>query len=65
MVGPLRRITTYRYPHGLVELISTIARPSPAAEPRAGSGFVWVLASELASLRFPEANEAILEELAG
>ena len=37
-----------------------IARPmDPTAEPAAGSGFQWVPAGRLASLRFPEANEAI------
>ena len=57
-VGPLRRITTYRYPHGLVELhFYDCTTENPAAEPRAESGFVWVRAGELRSLRFPEANE--------
>ena len=36
----------------------------PAAEPAAGSGSRWVPAEQLASLRFPEANEPLLEELA-
>jgi len=36
----------------------------PGAEPAAGSGFQWVTADQLASLRFPEANEEVLEELA-
>ena len=63
-VGPLRRITTYRYPHGLVELhFYDCTTESPGTEPLAGSGFLWVPAGTLASLRFPEANEAILEEL--
>jgi 8-oxo-dGTP diphosphatase len=65
VVGPLRRITTHRYPHGLVELhFYDCTTDSPAAEPRADSRFVWVPAGELSSLRFPEANDAILEELA-
>ena len=65
VVASLRQITTYRYPHGLVELhFHDCSTDDPAAEPPAGSGFVWVLASELASLRFPEANETILQELA-
>ena len=64
-VGPLRRITTYRYPHGLVELhFYDCTTESPAVEPHAGSGFEWASAGTLASLRFPEANEAILVELA-
>jgi 8-oxo-dGTP diphosphatase len=65
VVGPLRRITIYRYPHGLVELhFYDCTTEEVAAEPLAGSGFEWVPASALASLRFPEANEAILRELA-
>ena len=66
LAGRLRRTTTYRYPHGLVELFfydcTTLDR---LAEPAAGSGFRWVPAGELAGLRFPEANEAVIAELAG
>jgi 8-oxo-dGTP diphosphatase len=66
VVGSLRRITTYRYPHGLVELhFYDCTAAEPAAEPHADSGFVWVQAGELASLRFPEANEQIVDELFG
>jgi 8-oxo-dGTP diphosphatase len=65
VVGPLRRITIHRYPHGLVELhFYDCTTESPDALPRAGSGFTWTPAGVLASLRFPEANEAILKELA-
>jgi 8-oxo-dGTP diphosphatase len=64
VVGSLRRITTYCYPHGLVELhFYDCTTAAPAGEPHADSGFVWVQAGELASLRFPEANEPIVEEL--
>jgi mutator protein MutT len=61
----LRRVTTYRYPHGPVELFfhDCVSR-DPLDEPAAGSGFRWVKAADLASLEFPEANEAIIEELA-
>ncbi len=63
-VGRLRRITTYRYPHGLVELsFHDCTTEDPKAEPPDESGFVWVHASELLGLRFPEANQTILEEL--
>jgi len=65
VVGPLRRVTTYRYPHGLVELFfhdCTTLHDLP--EPIAGSGFRWVKAADLSTLRFPEANEAVIEELA-
>ena len=55
VVGPLRRVTTYRYHHGLVELHfydCTTEHPTAEAGPpaRAFSGY---LAGELASLRFP------------
>jgi 8-oxo-dGTP diphosphatase len=63
-VGRLRRTTIHRYPHGLVELhfYDCVTEPSDAL-PRAGSGFEWAPAGALGSLRFPEANEAILLEL--
>jgi 8-oxo-dGTP diphosphatase len=64
VVGSLRRITTFCYPHGLVELhFYDCTTAAPAGEANADSGFVWVQAGELASLRFPEANEPIVEEL--
>jgi 8-oxo-dGTP diphosphatase len=65
VVGRLRRVTTYRYPHGLVELyFHDCTTENPTADPPAGTGFMWVQARELLALRFPEANQAILEELA-
>jgi 8-oxo-dGTP diphosphatase len=64
VVGPLRRATTHRYPHGLVELFFfDCTTEDPGAEPAQGSGFQWIPASRLASLRFPEANETVVEEL--
>ena len=64
VLGPLRRVTTHRYPHGLVELhFYDCTTEDPAAPPAAGSGFQWVPAGRLAVLRFPEANEAVLEDL--
>src|SRR5271165_1902864 len=43
VVGPLRQITIYRYPHGLVELhFYDCTTGEVAAEPLAGSGFEWV-----------------------
>jgi 8-oxo-dGTP diphosphatase len=65
VVGRLRRRLTYHYPHAWVELSffdCTVAEP--AAEPGPGTGFRWVEAKDLPSLAFPEANGAILEELA-
>ncbi len=66
LAGRLRRITTYRYVHGLVELFFYDCAPlDRMAEPAAGSGFRWVPAGELTGLQFPEANEALIAELAG
>jgi mutator protein MutT len=64
-VGALRAVRTHQYPHGLVELFffDCTAR-DPAAEPPPTSGFQWVSAGSLGSLRFPEANRAVLDELA-
>ena len=65
VVGELRWVTTHHYPHGLVELFFyDCSTEDPGAEPAEGSGFQWVPAARLGSLRFPEANEAVLEELA-
>jgi mutator protein MutT len=64
VVGPLRRVTTHRYPHGFVELhFFDCAIEDDAAEPAVLSGFQWVSASQLAALRFPEANEGVIGEL--
>ena len=64
-VGPLRRTVTHRYPHGLVTLHFHDCRTEdPQAEPDPRTGFRWVPIDQLAALRFPEANEVILEELA-
>jgi mutator protein MutT len=66
VVGALRRVITHHYPHGFVELFFyDCATEEPAAEPAEGSGFRWVPAARLGSLRFPEANQAVLAELAG
>ncbi len=64
VVGALRRVTTHRYPHGLVKLhFYDCTTDDPVAVPAAGSGFEWVPVNRLASLRFPEANEAVLQDL--
>jgi 8-oxo-dGTP diphosphatase len=66
VVGPLRHVTTYCYPHGLVELFFyDCTRLHSAAEPAAGSGFRWINAAELTTLRFPEANEGVIAGLGG
>jgi 8-oxo-dGTP diphosphatase len=65
VLGPLRRVITHRYTHGLVELhYFDCALENPDAEPDPGSGFLWVPARTLPSLTFPEANGPILDELA-
>jgi 8-oxo-dGTP diphosphatase len=65
VVGPLRRAVIHHYPHGLVELFfHDCVTDDPNAEPDPDAGFRWVPIEQLASLRFPEANEVILDELA-
>jgi 8-oxo-dGTP diphosphatase len=65
VVGRLRRRTRYRYPHGLVELYFYDCSPEDnSAEPAPETGFRWAAARELTTLRFPEANEAVVRELA-
>ena len=62
----LRRATAHRYPHGLVELFFYDCTPlDQLAQPVAGSGFRWVPVAELRWLKFPEANDAVITDLAG
>ena len=64
-VGRRRCMTLHRYPHGFVELhFHDCTLKEKASEPADETGFCWVPARELPALRFPEANEAIVEELA-
>jgi 8-oxo-dGTP diphosphatase len=64
LVGKCRRMIVHRYPHGLVELHFHDCTPADAsAEPADHTGFCWVPARDLGALRFPEANEAVVEEL--
>jgi 8-oxo-dGTP diphosphatase len=65
VVGPLRRVTNHEYRHGRVKLFFfECATADPSAEPPTELGCRWIHARELLLLQFPEANEAILEELA-
>jgi 8-oxo-dGTP diphosphatase len=65
VVERLRRTVTHRYQHGLVELYFFDCRAeNDTAQPTAGSGYCWVRAEDLSALRFPEANEVIVDELA-
>lgn len=60
----LRRIIEHRYPHGHVRLhFFDCLLEDERAEPAIDAGCRWVLTHELPGLRFPEANEPILEEL--
>ena len=64
-VTRLRYRTRYRYAHGLVELHFYDCTPvDGSAEPAADAGFRWVSAKNLPELRFPEANEAVVAQLA-
>jgi mutator protein MutT len=60
----LRRVIEHHYPHGHVLLHFFDCVPAdPNAEPPQSAGCRWVEAARLPALRFPEANEMILEEL--
>ena len=59
------RQVVHRYPHGLVELnYFRCMLESPESEPAEGSGFRWVPARDLPGYRFPEANDAVIADLA-
>jgi 8-oxo-dGTP diphosphatase len=65
VVGRRRCMILHRYPHGLVELHFHDCSPADeTTEPAAGTGFCWVSAKDLPALRFPEANETVVAELA-
>ena len=64
-VQALRSVVSHHYPHGWIELsFFDCAFTDEQAEPTVDSGFVWVEAAALKQLRFPGANEAVLEALA-
>jgi mutator protein MutT len=59
-----RRVIEHHYPHGYVRLFFFDCVPAGnEQDPSAEHGCRWVPADQLRGLRFPEANEAILEEL--
>jgi mutator protein MutT len=61
----LRRVVEHTYPHGRVRLaFFDCELRDPTAEPEPVYGCRWVRPDELLQLRFPEANEEILAELA-
>jgi 8-oxo-dGTP diphosphatase len=65
VVGELVHRVIHRYPHGLVELNYFLCATRPVdAEPLAASGFDWILAGDLPSYRFLEANDVVIADLA-
>jgi mutator protein MutT len=65
IVDSLRQVIEHEYPHGRVRLFFFECRPVDlGAEPSPNSGCRWVKVSDLPGLKFPEANELILEQLA-
>jgi 8-oxo-dGTP diphosphatase len=65
VIEGLRRVIEHHYPHGHVRLYFFDCTPADGGtEPSQEHGCRWIPASELPILRFPEANEEILEELA-
>ena len=65
MIGVLRDVISYRYPHAWVEMhYFDCGTVDPRGEPDPSTGFCWVGAHDLPGLPFPEANAPILEALA-
>jgi mutator protein MutT len=65
-VKGLRRVIEHHYPHGHVRLFFFDCEPAENhSDVSAEHGCRWVATGDLQGLRFPEANEEILEELAG
>jgi mutator protein MutT len=55
----------FTYPHGTFDLHFWLCHPAPrAVVAEAHRGYRWVPAGELRSLKFPEANEPLVEVLA-
>ena len=56
----------HSYPHATVDLYFVLCRPSTAASVSdEHRGFRWIPREQLASLKFPEANEPLIQMLAG
>ena len=54
----------FTYPHGTFDLHFWLCHPAPRAEVKDNhKGYRWVPASELRSLKFPEANLPLVEVL--
>lgn len=55
---------TFTYPHGTFDLHFWLCRPAPRAEiADTHKGYRWVPAAELSALKFPEANQPLIEVL--
>ncbi|OAI56931.1 hypothetical protein AYO47_08500, partial [Planctomyces sp. SCGC AG-212-M04] len=54
---------THDYPHGRIELTFVLCRPVARGRPAALGRFEWRTSSELASLKFPEANAPVVKLL--
>ncbi len=63
-VGRLMLRREYTYPHATVDLHFFLCHPLDVAAIREShQGFRWVPAGELSSLKFPEANEPVIQLL--
>jgi mutator protein MutT len=63
-VGRLMLRREYTYPHATVDLHFFLCHPLDVASIRdSHQGFRWIPADELSSLKFPEANEPVIELL--
>lgn len=55
---------TFNYPHGALDLQFWLCRPVPRATvAEEHKGYRWVPAAELPSLKFPEANQPLIDVL--
>jgi len=61
-VTPVRLLqeVTHTYPHGTVELAFWLCGPVDDAVAAEHQGYRWVTAGQLAELRFPDANAAVI-----
>ena len=63
VTGPLLS-REYEYPHGKVELHFFLCTPAAgSAHVPSHAGFRWVLAPDLPTLRFPPANDVVIDRL--
>lgn len=57
---------TFSYPHGELAIQFWLCRPHPRVQdqvPESCQGYRWVQRSQLAALRFPEANALLVKQL--